>query len=102
MVVSADHARVDVAIFIDLRAAHESHIHVAALEIVRENIIHTHHRKRAAYQSWVTNGQWQTHRFGADHACFIDHDKIRRVCPLCEIAGEIWLTNSYKNRIAIA
>src|SRR5262249_6126597 len=102
MLISTNDRGVDVAVLINLCAAHKAHIHVAALEVVRKNIVHAHYRERSAYECWIANRKWQVCRFCANHTCFIDHYQIWRVCSLREITGEIRLTDSDKHYIAIS
>src|SRR5215211_3844843 len=102
MIVSTDDCGIDVTVFIDLCAAHKPHIDVAPLKIIRKDIVHAHYRERTAYQCWIPNRQGQTRRFGTDHTRLVDHYQVGCVSPLGEVAGQVGLSDPYKDYVVIA
>ena len=100
-VVTADDGGVDVAEAVNLRAAQEAHVHVAALEVQGEDIVHADHRKRPADQRRVADGERQARRFRPDDTRFVDHDQVGGVRPLGQVAGQVGLSDADENDIAI-
>src|SRR5690348_16045152 len=101
MVISADHRRIDVTVFVDLRAAHEADVDVAALEVVYKDIVHAYYRERAADEGGIANRKWQARGLRSDHAGFVDHHQVWCVRPFGEVTGTVWLPNADKDHIAI-
>ena len=55
-IILANHGGIDVAIFINLCAAHKADIHIAALEIESKDIVHADYRQRTADQRRIADG----------------------------------------------
>ena len=102
MVVIADHGGIDVAKAVDLRAAQKAHIHVAALQVEGEDIVHAAHRQRPADQGGVADGERQARRLGADHPGFVDHQQVGGVRAPGQVAGQVGQPHADKDHIAIA
>ncbi len=102
VVVTADDGGVDVAELIDLGATHESDIHIAALQVQGEDIVHAAHGGGAGDQGGVADGERQARRLGADHARFVDHEQVGGVGAAGQVAGQVGLADTDKDHIAVA
>ena len=100
-IVTANKCCIDIPIFIDLGSAQKADIHVTALQVVGEDVVHADHRQCSADQCRVANGEGQPGWFRPDDAGFVDHYQFRGVRPLGEVAGQVGLSNPNEDHVAI-
>ncbi len=102
-VVGAEHARVDVAVLVDLRAAHEADVDEAALG-EQERVGDARQHRRPMAGAHLVGGDRQPPRrdLGADDAALDDHRQPRRVTALGERGGQQRHADAREDRRVVA
>ncbi|MPN48419.1 hypothetical protein SDC9_196026 [bioreactor metagenome] len=101
MIVIADDRGVDIAVTVNLRAAQKANIYVAALQVIREDIVHAADGAGSTHQGGVTDGKRQPCRPCADDAGFIDHLQVGGMGAPGQVAGQVGQPNAHEHHIAI-
>lgn len=87
---------------VDLCPAHEAYVHITALQVEGEDIVHAAHRQRPADQRWVADGQRQPGRLCPNHARLVDHQQVRRMRPPRQVARQVRQPHPDEHGVPIA